>query len=223
MAEQAEMTQAAFARHMNVSRARVTQWKKSILTEEAFAGEGKSGKVIIEVAARQVEKNRDISQALGNGLNTRTQQSPVDEGTDAKLPLGDDAGTCNSAPDAPPAQGQSAPPTVEDQIKTAKLEAQLRKNRMDAQDEALRQGLLMSTDDAREQMTRIAGSVIRLVEGALPDLASAVSEKFGVPQRDVVHLLRQEFTEVRKSAAKKERERAEQTSREASAQIDLEG
>lgn len=226
-----EMSQAEFARAMNVSRAAVSQWKsKDILREDAFTKPGKSGKVIFSVAVEQVRRNRDIGQALGNGLTTRTSCDAPDEigASDGTSTSADQRLSGNSAqPDLPepvrhepvdrtqegdqPASVNASipkPNTIEDQLKRAKLEEQLRRNRIQASEEALRSGLLMSSDEAREQMARIAGQVLQLFEGALPDFAARIAEKFGVPQRDVLHLLREETRKLRSSAAEKEKERA---------------
>jgi predicted XRE-type DNA-binding protein len=226
-----EMSQAEFARAMNVSRAAVSQWKsKDILREDAFTKPGKSGKVIFSVALDQVRRNRDIGQALGNGLATRTSGTAHD---DMRASNGASVGPDQNAsgdpvqPDLPESARQDPvdrtqegdppasvnasipkPDTIEDQLKRAKLEEQLRRNRMKAAEEALQSGLLMSSDEAREQMARIAGQVLQLFEGALPDFAARIAEKFGVPQRDVLHLLREETRKLRSRAAEKERERA---------------
>ena len=51
-------------------------------------------------------------------------------------------------------------------------------------------------------MAKIAGGALRVMEGGLADLATAISAKFEIPQRDVLHLLRQEFRKVRGRAHK---------------------
>lgn len=233
-----EMSQADFARAMGVSRAAVSQWKsKDILRDDAFTKPGKSGKIIYSVAVEQVRRNRDIGQSLGNGIATRTtvddaaQVQPVaapDTGPapvqQPSLPMAEAAPVEQAAPEAPAALSTPAAPkpdTVEDQLKRAKLEEQLRRNRIQAADEALRQGMLMSADDAREQMTRIAGMMIQIFEGALPDFAAAMAAQFDIPQRDVLHLLRAEFKKVRKTAAMKERARADEVEKDVATSVEL--
>ena len=202
--EHRHMSQADLARTLGVSRAAVSQWKsKDILRDDAFIGPGKTGKIIYAVAVEQVRRNRDIGQSLGNGIATRTAV--------------DDAAQVQTAPEAPAAK----PDTVEDQLKRAKLEEQLRRNRLQASEEALRQGMLMDADDAREQIARIAGMMLQIFEGSLPDLAAAVAAQFNAPQRDVLHLLRSEFKKVRKTAAMKERARADDVKKEATTSVEL--
>jgi predicted XRE-type DNA-binding protein len=215
-AAQQEMSQADFARAMNVSRAAVSQWKsKNILREDAFTKPGKSGKVIYHVALEQVRRNRDIGQSLGNGITTRTSvdadppaPSPVAP-AQAELPrIVPPAASPESAAPAPTVPRVD---TVEDQLKRARLEEQLRRNRMGAAEEAARQGTLISADDARAQMSKVAASVMQVFVGALPDFAQRIAEEFDVPQRDVLHVLREELRRVRKNAADKERDQADAT------------
>ena len=228
---QEHQTQADFARHMGVSRAAVSQWKsRDILRDDAFTQPGKKGKVVVSVAVEQVRRNRDIGQALGNGIETRTStdaapvvDQPADVSTEEvqpALPV-DDALPVQTEPTA------AAPitpkvDTVEDQLKRAKLEQQLRTNRIQASEEALRQGMLVAADDAREQMTRVASMMLQIFEGSLPDLGAAISAQFDIPQRDVLHLLRAEFKKVRATAAMKERARADAANKEHVASIEVE-
>ncbi|WP_409188430.1 hypothetical protein [Bradyrhizobium sp. RDM4] len=50
-------------------------------------------------------------------------------------------------------------------------------------------------------MLKIAGRTMTIIDGALPEIASALAAKFSLPQRDVLHLLRGEFRQVRERAA----------------------
>lgn len=224
------MTQADFARHMGVSRAAVSQWKKrNILRDDAFCLPGKKGKVVVAIAVDQARQNRDIGQALGNGIETRTSSDAV---FGAAVPaetvpldvqpelLGTEAGQAQvEQPAAMPEQPKGN--SVEDQLKRAKLEQQLRTNRIQASDEALRQGLLMSSDDAREQMTRVASMMMQIFEGSLKDLAAAIASQFDIPQRDVLHLLKNEFRNVRQTATQKERSRIASLEKETTASVEL--
>ena len=233
--ERVELSQAEFARRLNVSRAAVSQWKSNdILKENAFTKPGKKGKLIFDIAVEQVRKNRDIGQSLGNGIGTRTsggeEAAPVAE----TPPVSEPALPIESIP--APAVGQPSQPeptasavdapvppqreTVEDQIKKARLEAQLRTNRMQAAEEALQQGRLIATDDARQQMTRLAGLMLQIFEGSLTDIAAAMASKFDLPQRDVLHLLRAEFRKVRETATKKEKATAQGIEKEVEASLD---
>ncbi|TDE34138.1 hypothetical protein [Antarcticimicrobium sediminis] len=226
-----EMSQAEFAREMGVSRAAVSQWKsKDILRDDAFTRPGKTGKVIFRVAVDQVRRNRDVGQSMGNGIATRTtgaDAKPAVAASREPVPKEQPSLQMQDAPPGEPIPAASSEPiapkpdTVEDQLKRAKLEEQLRRNRIQASDEALRQGMLMSADDARDQMARISGMMLQIFEGALPDFAAAMAAKFDVPQRDVLHLLRAEFKKVRKTAAMKERARADGAKKELTTSVEL--
>jgi hypothetical protein len=49
-------------------------------------------------------------------------------------------------------------------------------------------------------MGKMAPQMMAVMEGSLPELATAVVAKFEIPQRDVLHLLRAEFRKVRAAA-----------------------
>ncbi len=219
------MTQAAFARHMNVSRAAVSQWKKKkVLRADAF---NEKGLIKVDIAANQVRTNRDIGQSLGNGIATRTdvrtESLPKADPPQKPLNEADVDGSDFQEQQGEKGDGRPRIVTIEDQLRQAKLEEQLRRNRLQAADEALRQGVLMSADDAREQMSRIAGMMLQIFEGALPDIATAVAEQFSLQQRDVLHMLRSEFKNVRKTAARKERASRDATQANLKVAIDQDG
>jgi hypothetical protein len=54
----------------------------------------------------------------------------------------------------------------------------------------------------------IATKMMAIMEGSLAELATAVSARFEIPQRDVLHLLRSEFRKVRAATAKTFRDMA---------------
>jgi len=227
---QEHQTQADFARYMDVSRAAVSQWKKrDILRDDAFTEPNKKGKVILAVAVEQVRRNRDVGQALGNGIETRTSteatSSAAAPATVAPVETQPDLLGSEAAPSAvgKPATELAQPKvdTVEDQLKRARLEEQHRKNRMGAAEEALQQGKLMSAEDAREQMTRVASMMLQIFEGSLTDFAATIASQFEVPQRDVLHLLKAEFRNVRQTATQKERSRIANLERNTTASVEL--
>lgn len=224
------MTQADFARHMGVSRAAVSQWKKKdILRDDAFGLPGKKGKIAVSIAVDQVRQNRDIGQALGNGIETRTSTDAVSgaEAPAEMVPMDVQPDLLSAETGQvqveQPAAASEQPKgnSLEDQLKRAKLEEQLRRNRIQASEEALRQGLLMSADDSREQMTRVASMMMQIFEGSLKDLAAAIASHFDVPQRDVLHLLKSEFRNVRQTATEKERARIANLEKDTTASVEL--
>lgn len=220
--DQQHLSQAKFADHMGVTRAAVSQWKaKDILRDDAFTLPGKKGKLIVAVAVDQVRRNRNIGQSLGNGIETRTSTDAAPQQHDGAnevapiLPVSDASEPPTIAPPEPKRD------TVEDQLKRARLEEQHRKNRMGAAEEARQQGKLMSSEDAREQMARVAVMMLQIFEGSLTDFAASIASQFSVPQRDVLHLLKNEFRQVRQSATQKERARLASLERNVTTAVEL--
>jgi predicted XRE-type DNA-binding protein len=226
------LSQADFARFMGVSRAAVSQWKtKGILTDAAFTEPSKKGKVVVAVAVDEAGRNRDIGQTLGNGMETGPSAgvavpaavvkivAPVAVSVQPEL-----LGVAPVAPVAEQSPGgflTSPADRVQEQLRVAKLEQQLRTNRMQAADEAKLRGMLMASDDAREQMARVASMMMQIFEGSLIDFASKIASQFDVPQRDVLHLLKGEFRNVRATAASKERARIADLDKETTASVEL--
>jgi hypothetical protein len=226
--EQQHLSQAKFADHMGVTRAAVSQWKKKdILRDDAFTSPGKKGKLIVSVAVDQVRRNRNIGQALGNGIETRTSTDAAPTAEPHQHNNAEEFGLVLPVSDTaePPTSASSEPKrdTVEDQLKRARLEEQHRKNRMGAAEEAKQQGKLMSAEDAREQMARVAVMMMQIFEGSLTDFAAAMAAQFSVPQRDVLHLLKSEFRQVRQSATLKEQARIASLARDITTSVELDG
>jgi predicted XRE-type DNA-binding protein len=226
------LSQADFARFMGVSRAAVSQWKKkNILTDAAFTAPSKKGKVVVAVAVDEAGRNRDIGQTLGNGMETGPSAGVAvpaavvpDAAPVAVVVQPDLLGAAPVAPVAEQSPGgflTSPAERVQEQLRVAKLEQQLRTNRMQAADEAKLRGMLMASDDAREQMARVASMMMQIFEGSLIDFASKIASQFDVPQRDVLHLLKGEFRNVRATAASKERARIADLDKETTASVAL--
>jgi hypothetical protein len=84
-----------------------------------------------------------------------------------------------------------------EQFKREKLECLQRANRKQAEEEAARAGRYVEAQSSRAEMAKIAAQVITIFEGALPEIAATMAAKFAQPQRDVLHLLRQEIRAIR--------------------------
>ena len=211
------ISQADFAKKMNVSRAAVSQWKlNNILGDEAFTKPGKKGKLIYAIATEHVRLRRDIGQSLGNGIATKTTADSLDQTTTAQEAVPDTIVSSGSSEASVPIANLSVAKTdtVEDRLKNAKLEEQLRRNRLQAMEEAVSQSRLMSASAVRADMTRIAGSMLQIFESALTDFSVSLAKQFDIPQRDVQHFLKNEFRKVRETAAMKQRVLAESTAKE---------
>ena len=103
-----------------------------------------------------------------------------------------------------------APPgdPIAEAIKQERLDQLRRANRREAEEEAARSGKYTDAAEAARQMGVIATKMMAVMEGSLAELATAVSARFEIPQRDVLHLLRWEFRKVRATAAKTFRDMA---------------
>ena len=179
------VSKSDFAKLCDVSPGRVTQWiVEGKISGEAIVGEGRSAKIRVEVARKQINMRRDVGQALGNGLGTRlaTASTVVHED--------DGAGEWDGGTD-----------DVDRKLKLSKLEASERANRMAALEEAEKTGLYTETAEVRSEMGRISGQVIRIVEGGLPEMATAIAAHFRLDGREVTHFVNEQFRKVREQAA----------------------
>lgn len=192
MSERQIVSKTDFARLKNVSPARVSQWiSGGKIDGKALVGEGRNARVDVELASEQLRSRLDLSQSVGNGLGTRldTAQAPDLLRQPADVPP--------NAPGAPPAIDSS----LEAQFKRERLEGERRKNRREAEEEAARAGRFVESQAVRAEIAKIAGRVVSVIDGALPEMAAAIAAKFELPQRDVLHVLRTEFRNVRQRAA----------------------
>lgn len=189
----AVVSKGEFAAIANVTPGRVSQWISARkISGDALVGEGRDQKIDVAKAAAQLKRTLDISQRLGNGIDTR-----LDVGA-RQAPTG---GAQQQAAAPPSANPQTADDRVEEQIKLARLRGIEFDNRKKAQEEAQRRGFLTQTDAAKREMGQIAARMVTLFEGALPEFATAIAAEFKVQQRDVLHILRTKFREVRAGGA----------------------
>lgn len=184
------VTKSEFAKLCNVTPASVTQWITSgKIGLDCLVGEGRSAKIRVERALRQVNLRRDVGQALGNGIATRLappRPAPVRDEDDE---------------DGHGGWGSEPPDDVDRKLKLNKLEAAERANRLAAIEEAASQGLYTETAAARMEMGKIAGQMMRIFEGSLPEIATAIAAEFKIDARDVTHQLNEQFRKVREQAA----------------------
>lgn len=188
------LSKSDFARHIGVSRQRVGQMVDAgLIGPDALDGQGRTAKVIVAKAVEQIRRRRDIGQALGNGIATRLELEPVE-------------------PDAPAAtsttEQQPRTPNVDDALKQERLQAERRRNRIAAEEDATRRGRLVDASQVRAEMTKMAQAIEDENAGMLADFASALAAEFKLPQRDVLHLLRKIRTEKKAGAAERARRRA---------------
>ncbi|MDR6952305.1 hypothetical protein J2X65_001660 [Ancylobacter sp. 3268] len=204
------VSKGQFATLCNVSAGRVSQWiAEGKITGDALVGEGRGARIRVQVAQSQLRQRIDIGQRFGNGLDTNLQPAP-------------------SSAMLQPAPATSSTPTplagdpVEEKIKRERLREIEYRNRRNAEQELQSRGTLMLREDAAREMAKIATGMLTVFEGAMPDFAAALAAQFGLPQRDILHLLRRELRGVRERAALAARKHAAELPAEVSITVDEE-
>ncbi len=184
------LSKSEFAALINVSAGRVSQFiAAGQISGAAIVGSGQRAKIDVDRAKADLRLTLDVSQRLGNGVETRLDATAA--------PL-----TSSAAGFSQPASPVLIPPTgVDYEIKQQKLEQIRRANRNGAIEDAKSRGRLIDTDQSQAQMSRVAASMLEIFEGGLTDIAMAVAAEFKLPQRDVKHLMKREFRKVRETAA----------------------
>jgi len=184
------VSKGEFAQMIGVTNGRISQMiAAGQIGPEALEGTGQRAKIRVETAKAQLRRRLDIGQRMGNGLTTRL------------------------TPDAPPGPASEfssfAPPSArsersdlfEDAIRAERLKGLRLANRRATEEELERRGEFTATADVQAALSKVSADMVSIFEGALSDFAAAVSSKFQIPARDVLHLLRTEFRTVRSSAA----------------------
>jgi hypothetical protein len=184
-------TKAEFAAMIRVSPGRVSQLiSEGKLGASELQGEGRSAKIKVSEALAALKLRLDMSQMTGNGSGTRLE-APAPKQPDL------------------PEQPQSDADKVEARFKLAKLEQQEAINRRIAEEEKARTGVYVLAADAKAEASKLAGQLLQAFEGGLTDMASALAAEYQLPQRDVVHMMRKQFAEVRAKIAEKLRRQAD--------------
>lgn len=82
-------------------------------------------------------------------------------------------------------------------LKQAKLEEAETRNRRLREEEMARRGLYVLAEDAKVEGARLASVMLQLFEGGMTDIANAVAAEFKLPARDVQHLIKGRFRDLR--------------------------
>lgn len=194
------VTKGEFARICNVSPGRVTQWiSEGKISGAALVGEGRSAKIVVALAQRQIGARTDSGQAFGNGLKTNLRAPERREAPAATSP---DVEVLDPA--------TSSLEKLDTRIKQERLEALERANRKAAEDEAAAQGRYVSAAATKRQMTMVVAQTMRIFEGAIPEIASAIAAELKIEERDVIPVLNREFRKVREQASQTHRRLADE-------------
>ncbi|SHN86749.1 hypothetical protein [Bradyrhizobium erythrophlei] len=190
------ISKVAFADAVGVSPGRVSQWiADGKIHGDALVGTGRKARIRGAIAVEQLKMKLDLDHRVRS--STKAQL----EGISFASP---------TAVLAPAVAPRPAVSDIEQQIQAERLEGFRRDNRRKAEEEAARSGRYVLAVDASKWFGKIGAMLINLFEGWLGQLASKLSAEFGLPQRDVLHVLRSEFRLFRASAAAGMRREAQQ-------------
>lgn len=192
------VTKSQLAQILEVSPGRVSQYIKEGKLNGCLVGEGRSAKIDVAKAMVALNQKIDPGQRLGNGLNTKIE-----------VPASGTTVVPDSAQE--PANAAPTGPTIEDRLKHEKLMTAQRANRRQAEDDALRRGQLVPAADARRELQANSTRMMQTFEGMISDMATELSAKFSLPQRDILHAMKQSFTAQRRRAAARAQEQADHT------------
>lgn len=195
MQSEQTMTKGEFARLINVSAGRISQYIASgQIGPDALQGQGRAARIVVERAKRQLNGRLDVAQRVGiNGLSTRISHTVPAQPDDAPL--------LRPSEHKQPEPFRTPSDLVADQIAREKLEQAKMQTARAKREEALSTGRYMLADEARAELTRAVGMAYRVMESGLADMATHLAGQFEVPQRDILHHLQKAFRNVRERAA----------------------
>ncbi len=197
------ITKAEFARRRKVTPGRVSQWiSEGKISGPALDGEGRSALIREAIACEQLRRKLDPIQMTANGIGTTLAPSASRDVAEV-LPF------AHPAPAPAVHSNEPQPDSVEEKIKRSRLEQLERQNREGKRQEAINAGRLTDAGMARAATARETARLVTVFEGSLSDLATAISAEFKLAQRDVLHLLRTKFRDLRANLASDARNRAE--------------
>ncbi len=177
------VSKTTFANLTGVTQACVSRWLASgKLDGDAIVGEGPRARIRVKAAQEQLRARLDPVQHFGaNG------RAKID-GESAPLP--------------------HATATVEDGIKAARLAQLELSNEKAAAEAAARSGRYITTDDARQEMGRVAARLMSVFESSFSELANALAASPQKTSRDILRTLRATWREIRIRQAKARSEEA---------------
>lgn len=172
-------TKTEFAKIANVSAGRISQYiTEGKITAAEMEGFGRNAKIKVPEALAKLSLRIDPGQRLGNGINTNLQ-IPIIPLAEPKLP----EGTANDQLDT--------------KLKQAKLLEAEARNRKLAEEENLRRGIYMLAADASSEGSKLVAKVLQMFESGVTDMARDVASTYKLPERDVIHMLRKKFRDMR--------------------------
>lgn len=184
------VSKSEFARLIGVSKPRVSQLiSEGKITGDAIEGEGRSAKIIVPVARRQLNATLDIDQRAANGRADLSLDHSIVDG---------------------PGDGVSEPgPKV---MNTDDLYKQERLRKIQHENEDLeekrreRKGEYVRADSVRSTVSRHVGNMIDELEADLGHWAEELSAETGGSVKDIKHSLKKLFRGAREKLARHNRD-----------------
>jgi hypothetical protein len=177
-----EMTKSEFAAHIGVSKGRVSQFlKEGKLFGDAIVGTGRRARICAPIASEQLRRTLNLDRRLGANGRVKLDGEPPAAPLLPTLPT-------------PPANPLAL---LEDEIRRENLERVRLANEESREKKAERAGRYVRSADVKQQMGRLAASMVNLFEGALGEFATAIAAQSGMASRDALHVLRSTFRAVR--------------------------
>jgi hypothetical protein len=170
------VTKGEFARLINVSAPRISQLISEGKLADCLVGEGREARIDADKAREKLKLRLDTSQRLGNG---------------GKTELG-------SSPSAPTGEGD----VLDLAFKRAKLEKAEAENRESRERESARRGLYVLASDAKAEASKMTTTILQRIEGGLAGMAQEIAAEHKLPARDVVHVIRKKFRDIRAQIAR---------------------
>ncbi|WP_245511136.1 hypothetical protein [Martelella mediterranea] len=193
---QNSVTKGEFAAMIAVSPGRVSQYLSSgQIYGDAIEGDGRRARIRPDKAISQLGLSIDPAQGFGaNGKAILT-------GAPAKAPqIAETASPRVPATELPLKPSGTQDEMAEQLARERLRQQQIKTGQMERQ-ELEEAGIYTRSEDARRDMGRGISEAFKVMEQGIPDLATALAEEFGLPQRDLQKALARRWRGIRSKAA----------------------
>jgi hypothetical protein len=190
-------SKSEFARIIGVTPQRVSQLiSEGKITPAEMLGEGRSAKIRVDQAMQALKLRLDAGQRNGNGLKTQLHAD-----VPAAAPI---AVEVQAPPEAQPAaRSASVVDEIDLGLKKAKLEeAALRNERLQEEKKA-RAGTYVLAEHVRTETSKLASLILQMFEAGMAEIATEMAATYKLPQRDVIHMMRKRYRDVRTKVSAK--------------------
>jgi len=178
------LTKGEFAKEINVSAPRVSQYiNDGKIYGKAIVGEGRRAQINLEVARDQLKNTLDLSQSMGNGLKNQVNAASVD--------------LSNYKSDL---SGVSTRNSQERRAKALADQEEIKLKRMKEQD-ALDSGKYMLAAEARNLVPQAIHTVFLTVDEFIRSAATDLASDHSLDRKAIEVTLREKWRETRTTAS----------------------